>query len=359
MAKDFYAILGVQKGASDDEIKKAFRRAAHEHHPDKGGDPVKFKDVNEAYQVLSDKQKRQVYDQYGSAAFDQGGAGAGGPGGFGGFGFDPSGFQGGAGFEDLGDMLGEMFGFGGGRSRREPRGSDIQMDVELTFKEAAFGVAKKLNLYKSSACSRCQGNGAEPGTKLDACKTCQGQGQVRQSQRTPFGTVQMNTTCGTCHGKGKIPERPCATCRGQGTERREQTLEVQIPGGIEDGQALQISGQGEAISGGRPGDLFLRVRVKHDPYFDREGHDVIATVAVPFSLLALGGDLEVETLDGKQVVQVSESTNPGAVLTLRGKGIPYGRGSRGNHLLTLTVQLPNKLTKEQRDSLDQLRKSGL
>lgn len=362
MPKDYYAILGVQKGASDDEVKKAFRRAAHEHHPDKGGDPAKFKDINEAYQVLSDKQKRQMYDQFGSAAFEQGGPGAGGPGGFGGFGggfgFDPSGFQG-AGFEDLGDVLGEMFGFGGGRTRRESRGADIQMDVELSFKEAAFGVTKKLSLYKTAACSRCKGEGAEPGTKIDTCKTCSGQGQVRQMQRTMLGTIQMNVTCGACHGKGRVPEKPCTQCRGQGIERREHSLEVQIPAGIEDGQALQIGGQGEAVPHGRSGDLYLRVHVKGDPYFDRDGHDVLSTVSVPFSLLALGGELEVETLDGKQVVTVAEATNPGAVLTLRGKGIPYGRGSRGNHLLTLTVELPRRFTDEQRTGLEQLRKNGL
>ncbi len=366
MPKDYYAILGVQKGASADELKKAFRRLAHEHHPDKGGDPAKFKDVNEAYQVLGDPEKRKMYDQFGSAAFEQGGMG-GGPGGFGGFGgggfgFDFSqGFQG-AGFEDLGDMLGEMFGFGGGGSGRgkQARGQSIEMDVELTFKEAAFGVEKEVKLYKPSTCNTCKGNGAEPGSSLGTCRVCHGQGRVQQAQRTMFGTIQVATTCGTCHGTGKIPEKPCHTCKGNGVERREETLRVRIPAGMESGQGLEVEGAGEAAPhGGRPGNLILRVRVKPDPYLTRDGHDIRSTVTVPFSLLALGGTVVVETLDGKETIGIGEATQPGTVMTLRGKGILYGRGGRGNHYLTITAEMPKKLSREQRELLQSLKEQGM
>jgi len=361
MSKDYYAILGVQKNASQDEIKKAFRRLAHEHHPDKGGDSAKFKDINEAYQVLGDDKKRGMYDQYGSGVFEQGGAGGpGGPGfgGFGGFDVNFNGFDGDLG--DLGDVLGEMFGFGG-RHARQAHGKDIEVDVELTLKEAAFGVDRELRLYKDATCSHCHGNGAESGTKLETCATCQGSGKMRRAQRTMLGTIQTVVTCETCQGRGQKPEKVCTKCKGTGVERLDQRLGVQIPGGLDTGEAIKVPGQGEAAPyGGKTGDLYVRIRVKSDPRFTREGNNVVSTVSVPYSTLVLGGSIETETLDGTATVKIPEATNPGTVITLRGKGIPYIRShGRGDQLVRITTEAPKKPTREQRDALDQLKRAGL
>lgn len=364
MSKDYYQILGVSKTASEDEIKKAFRRLAHEHHPDKGGEDKKFKDINEAYQILGDKQKRQTYDQFGSQAFENGGS-TGSPfgngfGGFGGQGF-PGGFQAGD-FGDLGDILGEMFGMGGSRrSRTTGRGKDIEMDVELAFKEAAFGVDRSIKLYKHSSCSRCQGNGAEPGTKIEDCKTCQGSGQVTQAQRTMFGTIQTAVVCSTCHGRGKKPEKDCHQCRGLGVERREELISVHIPAGIDNEEVIKVQGQGEgAAYGGKAGDLFLRVRVKPDPRFVREGNDIHSDFIIPFSIMALGGTATVETLDGHEAIKIHEGTTAGTVITLRGKGVPFLRGrGRGDHQVRMIPDVPKHLTKEQKRLLDELKREGL
>lgn len=364
MAKDYYAILGVTKSATDEEMKKAFRRLAHEHHPDKGGDANKFKDLNEAYQILSDKKKRAAYDQFGSSAFEQGG---GGPGGFGGFGggsqgFDFSGFQG-QDLGDLGDVLGEMFGFGGrsSRSSRTSRGKDIEVDVQLSFREAAFGVEKSISLYRHLTCARCNGAGAEPGTSIKTCVTCQGAGQVSQLRQTMFGTMQNVAICSDCHGRGKKPEKVCVTCRGVGLDRQEQEVRIQIPAGLSSEEAIRITGQGEgAPYGGTAGDLFVRVRVKPDPFFKREDHDVLTEVSVPFSLLSLGGSCEVETLDGKEKVDVPSGTPSGMTFVLRGKGIPYLRSNgRGHHRVTLILETIKKLTREQRELIEQLKKQGM
>lgn len=358
--KDYYAILGVSKTASDDEVKKAFRRLAHEHHPDKGGDPSKFKDINEAYQILSDQQKRATYDRFGSGAFENGGAGPGGFGGFGGPGFD---FNFNAGdMGDLGDILGEMFGFAsqGQTSARPKRGRHIEMDVELTFREAIFGAEKSVKLYRQTNCATCKGDGAEPGSKIENCKTCSGTGQIKQAQKTMFGVFHSVTACKDCHGRGKKPEKPCHTCRGLGVEKREENLNLRIPAGVDAGTVLQVDGQGETPPyGGKAGDLLVRVHVKADSKFEREGHDVMSIESVPFSILALGGSIEVETVDGKEWVDVHEGTPTGTVLTLKGKGVPFQRGGRGNQLIRLEADVPRKLSKEQKQLLDQLRNTGL
>ncbi len=361
MAKDYYVILGVSKTASDDDIKKAFRRLAHTHHPDKGGDAVRFKDINEAYQILSDKKKRAAYDQFGSAAFEQGGAGPGPGGGFGGFDF--SGFDG-QDFGDLGDVLGEMFGFGGrrgGRSGQPARGKDIEVDVSLTFREVAFGVEKVIRLYRHTQCSRCHGDGAESGSTVKTCATCKGEGQVRQLRQTMFGTMQTVATCQDCHGRGKKPEKMCTLCRGTGLERREEDVRLPIPAGIASEEAIRVSGQGEgAPYGGIPGDLFIRVRVQADPVFRREDHDVLSEKTVPFTLLALGGKIDVPILDGQISIDIPAGTPSGTTFTLRGKGIPYLRSSgRGNHRVTVILDTPRKLQREQRELLERLRTEGL
>jgi molecular chaperone DnaJ len=360
MPKDFYQILGVPKTASDDEIKKAFRRLAHEHHPDKGGDQQKFKDVNEAYQVLGDKQKRATYDKFGSAAFDQN-AGFGGAQGFGGFQGGFGGFNMNMGDVDLGEMFGEMFGFGGGRTRGPKRGNDIETEVTLDFLESVKGATKKIKLYKNVACAICKGSGGEPGAKMETCKTCKGKGQTQQATRTIFGTFQTVATCPECAGKGERPSILCKHCKGTGAERKTEELDIPVPAGISDGEAIRITGGGEFPgSGGNAGDLLVHVRVKHHPLFSREGNDVISTERVPYSLLALGGDIEIDTVDGKGVLHVPEATEPGTVFHVRGKGFaPVRGGSRGDHLVTIQPFVQKKLSREQKEALNRLREAGL
>lgn len=365
MAKDYYAILGVPKTASPDEIKKAFRRLAHEHHPDKGGDDKKFKDVNEAYQVLGDPKKRATYDQFGSAAFEQGG-GAQGPGGFG---FDFSGFggQGFGGFDpadlgDLGDVLGEMFGFGraGGRARA-PRGQDIQVEVNLGFQEMVFGVSKTISLYKYESCSACQGTGAKEG-KRSSCKTCQGAGQVRQAQRTMFGIIQTMATCSDCRGTGTVPETPCSVCKGTGVERKETSLTVELPPGLQTGDALKVERQGDRpATGGDPGDLYVRVRVAEDARFERDDHDLLAEEEVAYSTFVLGGTVSVQGVEGALEARIDPGTPVGTVLTFNNEGIRYGRGakSRGDLRVRLSAAVPKKPSKEQKEAAESLKRLGL
>ncbi|MBI4592505.1 molecular chaperone DnaJ [Candidatus Uhrbacteria bacterium] len=347
MAKDYYKTLGVDKGASQDDIKKAFRKLAHQYHPDKaGGDEAKFKEANEAYQVLSDEKKRAQYDQLGSAAFD-------GSGGFGGQGFGGfSGFQGGAGFEDLGDIFGDLFG--GGRSRsRERRGSDIQVDMELTFNESIFGVNKEVELTKTDTCDRCGGTGGEPGEAMETCKDCDGNGVQIGVQRTVFGNIQTKHTCATCQGTGEMPKKPCKTCHGQGVERKKQTLTVTIPSGVENGSMLRVRAQGEAIKGGQTGDLFVRLHVPKDRHFERDGATLLTEATIGFTQAALGDTIGVETVDGSVDLKIPAGTQSGAQFRLRGKGVPHNRG-RGDQIVNVTVRTPEKLSREQKRLLEDL-----
>lgn len=354
MAKDYYATLGVSKSASQDEIKAAFRKAAHTHHPDKGGDESKFKEVNEAYQVLGDAEKRAKYDQFGSAAFD--GSGGGGP--FGGAGFDFSQF-GGAGFDpsqfgDLGDILGGMFGGGGRRGSNKPHGQDIAVDLALTFKESVFGVEKEIPLAKFYHCDRCGGVGAEPGTGMKKCHTCNGQGYTVTQQRTFFGTVQARTACGTCHGAGEVPEKSCTTCNGKGVAHARKTIRVTIPAGVEDGMQIRVRGQGEAIGrGGEPGDLYLRMHVQKDARFTRDGDTLYGARDIGFTQAALGDEVEVDTVDGKVSMKIPAGTQSGDELRLRGKGVVRGSG-RGDQIVVIRVVTPKKLSRHERELLEGL-----
>ncbi len=362
-SKDYYAILGVPKTATDDEIKKAFRRLAHEHHPDKGGEQQKFKDVNEAYQVLGDKEKRSKYDQFGSAAFEQGGFGGGGPGGFGGGfgGFDGQNIN----FEDfgdLGDILGGMFGMGGGGGRRgTKRGADIETEITLDFLDAVKGVSRKISLYKHVPCDVCSGSGAEPGAKMEKCTTCSGRGSVQQMARTMFGNIQTNVTCPDCQGRGERPSAICKHCNGIGIERKTKELTLNIPAGINDGEGIQVTGEGEYPGpGGKPGNLLVRVHIKHHPVFSRDGYDVLTNSQVPFSILVLGGEVTIETVEGEGGLKIPEGTQPGTVFKIRNKGIPHLHGSgRGDQLVTVIPLVPKKLSKEQKHLMDELRKAGL
>ncbi len=346
MPKDYYKTLGVEKSASPEDLKKAFRSLAHKYHPDKGGDQEKFKEVNEAYQVLADPQKRAQYDRFGSAAFEQGGqGGAGGfPGGFN--------FSGGAGFEDLSDLFGDMFG--ASRSRSKSRGEDIQVDMTLTFREAAFGLARDIELYKTISCDHCKGSGAEKGSGRKTCGTCNGSGQVTASQRTVFGTFQTRRPCGTCNGQGTIVEKPCAKCRGAGAVKGNRKIKVNIPAGIDDGELVRLSGEGEFGGVGvAPGDLYLRIRVKKDPQFERDGNDLRLTREIGFSTAALGGSIAVATLEGTADLKIPAGTQSGTVIRLRGKGIVDPRsGALGDQYVQIVVKTPEKLSREQKKLLE-------
>ncbi|MHB1316398.1 MAG: molecular chaperone DnaJ [Minisyncoccota bacterium] len=362
--KDYYQILGVSKSASKDEIKKAFRTLAHQHHPDKkGGDAEKFKEINEAYGVLSDDKKKAQYDQFGSA--DAGaGFGGGNPfggqdGGFGGFDF--SGFsQGGQGgsFEfDLGDMFGGMFG-GGGQSRA-PRGSDIQVDLEVSFEDAVFGKEHTFTLQKTSMCDTCSGTGAEKGTELEKCKTCDGKGKVREIKNTIFGQVESASICHTCHGKGKIPKVKCSVCKGHGVHRRPTEIKVKIPAGINSGEMLRLSGSGEAVEGGKSGDLYIKIHVKKHPLFTKSGNDLIMDRKIKLTDAILGITYDIETLDGKITLKIPEGISHGEILKIKGKGVPFDSSRRGDILVRVLVDIPHKLSKNARKAIEELRKEGI
>ena len=360
MAKDYYEILGVSKSASADEIKKAFRKKAHEHHPDKGnGSGDRFKEVNEAYQVLSDTQKRQQYDQYGQT-FDQaarnGGAGFGQQGNPFGGGFDFSGFQqqGGVDF-DLGDIFGDIFG--GQRDSRRSRGIDLEMNITISFEEAVFGVEKTLTLEKQDTCKTCGGNGAKPGTKVITCPKCHGQGQIRTTRRTIFGNIASAVACDRCSGMGKIPEVPCETCKGNGSLRQEKTIAVNIPAGIDNSQRIRISGEGEAgYRGSTPGDLFLVITVTPHKDFKRDGFNLLKELPISFTQAALGAKVIVKTLDGDIELKIPAGTQSYEIFRVKHKGIPHisNPKTRGDLLLTIRAIVPKKLSKKEKEILKSL-----
>jgi molecular chaperone DnaJ len=376
--KDYYKTLGVDKGASKDEIKKAFRKLAHEHHPDKTkNDPTssqKFKEASEAYSVLSDDAKRQQYDTYGSAG--PGGAGFnGGAGGFSGFngaggfgGFDFSGFQqgNGQGFEfDLGDIFGEFFGgrassgrSSGGR-RGEERGSDVSVDLLISFEESIFGVEKSLLITKASKCLTCSGSGAEKGASMKKCEHCGGKGRVTEARRSFFGVVNTSRACEYCHGQGQIPSSKCPTCHGLGVKERAQEIAVKIPAGIEDGQSMRLTGMGEAIPFGVSGDLYVKVHVKQHSHFRKEGNNLVTEQKIKLTQAIIGGDITLKSLDGDLIVSIPEGTNNGDVLRVKGKGVPHGDGRRGDLFIKITIDMPKKLSKEAKKAIEELKREGV
>ncbi len=357
MAKrDYYDVLGVGKDASADEIKKAFRRAAVEHHPDRGGDEAKFKEINEAYEVLKDTDKRKRYDQFGHAGVGNGGAGGGNPfAGFGGAGGQNVNFD----FGDLG--LGDIFssffgeGFGGGGRRsgsRQARGRDVQAGVEISFEQAVFGTEADLHLELDDTCEHCKGTTVEPGYELKTCDQCHGSGQVVTATRTIFGNIQQASVCPKCHGTGKVPEKACSVCRGRGTQPKKQTVQLKIPPGIDDGATIRLREHGEAIANGPKGDLYVNVRVKPHKKFTREGDLILSEEHVDMVGAALGTEIEVETVDGPIRMKVPAGTQSGSDFKLSNHGVPHLRGnSRGAHIVTLTVDTPTKLTKKQQELL--------
>lgn len=351
--KDYYSILGVTKNASEDDIKKAFRKLAHKYHPDKkGGDEQKFKEASEAYAVLSDKKKRAEYDTYGRT-FQGGGS----PGG----GFDFSGFEGFQGFQDFdfGDIFGDMFG--GGASRRgERRGRDISMDIEVTFKESVFGAERRVLITKSGACATCSASGAKPGTDMSTCGTCNGQGSVRESRATFFGTFASVRECTTCEGRGKIPKETCRTCGGRGVVKAQEEIKIHIPAGIRDGEMIRMPSRGEAIKGGSAGDLYVKVHVKHDARYERDGVHIATTLALKVTDAMLGATYTVETLDGPVPVSIPAGISHGEVIRVKGKGVPVGKGGeRGDFLVRITINLPSKLSRRAKELLEELRGEGV
>lgn len=352
--RDFYEVLGVKKGASEDELKKAYRKLAKENHPDlHPGDKeceARFKEINEAYEVLSDPDKRAKYDQFGHAAFDPSQ-------GFGGGGF--GGFEGFGGFGDIfSDIFGGGFGFGGGggRNPNAPRkGDNLRATVNIKFEEAAFGVKKEVFVSKIEQCPDCKGTGCAEGTTAEVCPDCKGSGTVMSTKRTPFGMVQSSEQCPKCKGRGKIIHSPCKTCRGMGSVRRQHKVTVSVPAGIDDGQTISLRGQGNAgLNGGPAGDLLITVLVQPHARFERDGASILLDQEVSFAQAALGAEVEVPTLDGKVKLNIPEGTQTGTTFRLKGKGVPFLRnGGRGDQFVTVKVAVPRGLSSAQKDALRQ------
>ena len=357
--KDYYDLLGLEKTASENDIKKAYRKLAMKYHPDKFSNASekekkeaeeKFKEVNEAYQVLSDADKRAKYDRFGHAAFENGGGGAGGFGGFGGF----------EGFGNAEDIFSSFFGggggfggFGGGRQRGPEPGADLRVDVTLTLEEVAKGVEKEINYRRQAKCKTCNGTGAESGSNLKTCDKCNGTGKIKVTQRTVFGNFQSVEECDKCKGKGKIPEKKCKSCNGTGLERETVKKTVKIPIGIEDGQRLRLSGMGDASTEGGPnGDLYIFIHVKEHDFFVRHGDDIICEIPITFAKAALGGEIDIPTLKGKKSIKIPAGTQNGKVFRLKGEGINNPRGYvPGDQLVKIIIEVPTNLTDDQQELL--------
>ncbi|MDF2839258.1 MAG: molecular chaperone DnaJ [Clostridia bacterium] len=348
--RDYYEVLGINKGASEDEIKKAFRGLAKKHHPDvnQGNkeSEAKFKEINEAYEVLSDKDKKAKYDQFGHAGVDSNGFGGAGAGGFGG------GF---GGFEDIFDIFSNLGGYGSsGRSKNGPRqGADLKYEVEIDFKEAAFGVKKEINITRSEKCEECKGSGAKAGSAVDTCKKCGGTGEVRYAQNTVFGRVVNVRPCDDCHGEGKIIKEPCPKCVGRGTVRKNKKITIEIPAGVDNGSVMPLRGEGEpGEKGGPKGDLYIYFRVKPHSLFKRDGMNLFCEIPISFVQATMGAEISVPTLEGQEQFEIPEGTQTGTTFKLKGQGIPSLRSkARGDLYFTVKVDIPRKLSDKQKEAL--------
>ncbi len=358
--RDYYEVLGVSKNASADELKKAFRRAAVEHHPDKGGDEAKFKEINEAYDVLKDSAKRQRYDQFGHAGVG-GAAGGGNP--FEGFNGQGQNINFDFGDLGLGDIFGSFFGGGQGQQRHQNRGNDVETQVEISFEKAVFGTEVDLNLNLEDSCEHCKGTTVEPGHELKTCDTCKGSGQTVRVMQTMFGNIQQATVCNTCHGRGKVPEKVCSVCNGKGTQRKKQQITLKIPAGVDDGAVIRLRDHGQAIANGPKGNLYVHIRVQSHKHFTREGDLILSEEFVGMVDAALGTEIEVATVDGPIKMKVPAGTQSGTDFKLSNHGVPHLRkDTRGAHIVTIVVQTPTKLSKHQQELLQQFnqnKKSGL
>ena len=370
--KDYYQILGISKNASSEDVKKAFHKLAHKHHPNKGGDEKKFKEINEAYQILSNKEKRDQYDRFGRV-FE---------GGVGGEQNADSGFTWGwnwgnnAGpgsepevdfdFEGLGDIFGDLFGFGQNRREKKGRnikkGKDINIDIEVSLEEILSGATKKFFLKKMVPCARCKGMGAEPGTSINECFSCRGTGEVQQIKRTIFGSFTHSAICPECGGEGYRPGKFCNVCKGEGRIKKEEEIEIFIPAGVDTNQVIRVEEKGDAgRKGGKPGNLYARILVKKHPVFDRKGDDLYISLPISFSQAALGSEIEIPTLEKKGIIlKIPSGTESGEVLRVSGKGIPhFSSYGRGNLYVELVVKTPKKLTKKQKELLERMREEGI
>lgn len=361
MAKrDYYEVLGVGKNASADEIKKSFRRLAVQYHPDKeGGDEAKFKEINEAYEVLKDDKKRQRYDQFGHAGVG-GASGGGNPfEGFSGFGGQGQNINFDFGDLGLGDIFGSFFGGGQSRSQRQARGRDVETNLEITFEQAVFGTQVDLNLNLDDECEHCKGTTVEPGHELKTCDRCKGSGQVTSVTQTIFGNIQQAAICPTCHGKGKIPEKVCSLCQGKGTQRKKQEIGLKIPAGIDDGATIRLRERGEAIANGPKGDLYVNVRVKPHKKFTREGDIILSEESIDMVDAALGTEINVQTVDGPIKMKIPAGTQSGTDFKLSSHGVPHMKSeSRGPHIVTVSVDIPTRLSKKQQELLQEFKQSN-
>lgn len=360
MAKDYYNVLGVEKKASPEDIKKAFRRLAHKYHPDKGGgDEAKFKEITEAYSILGDDKKRREYDTYGQA-FPGGNPGAGqaGAGGMGGFDF--SGFQG-ADFDinDIFSGFGDIFGAQGGRGGK-PRGRDISIDIEIDFKDSIFGTKRSVLLAKVATCDLCHGSGGKPGTEMSTCATCNGSGRVHETRRSILGSFASVRTCPTCEGSGKVPKEKCPECKGNGVLRKEEEMAISIPAGIESGEMIRMPGKGEAVKAGIAGDLYVKVHVKAHKLFRKDGPNLVMQLPIKLTDALLGTTVSIETLEGKTLeVTVPPMKRPEEILRVRGKGVPTSGTTRGDLLIQIEAALPQKLSSKAKKAVEELKSEGL
>jgi len=350
MSKDYYDILGIQKSASKDEVKKAFRKKAAEHHPDKKtGNEEKYKEVTEAYAVLGDDKKKAEYDTYGQSFNGAGGAG------------NP--FGGGNPFGDAGvefDMndIFSQFGFGGGQRQQARRGRDISIDINLKFEDAVFGVTRKVLLTKTNTCSTCDGNGAKPGTSLSDCSTCNGQGRVREQRQSFMGPVDTVRECNTCNGTGKVPKERCGTCAGAGVARTEEEIGIKIPAGIQNGEVIRMTGRGEAIPGGQPGDLYIKIHADAHKTIKRDGTTLSSVLPIKLTDALLGATYSVETLDGNVDIKIPAGVTHGELIRIKEKGVPSDRG-RGDFMVRVSVETPKKLSRKARKLVEELQGEGI
>ncbi len=363
-SKNYYDILGLDKKATQDDVKKAFRKLAQKHHPDKGGNEAKFKEITEAYSILSDEKKRREYDSYGQT-FPGGGPGAQGAG-MGGFdfsnfqGFNSAG-MGGVEF-DISDLFGGMAGdiFGNGARRGVKRGRDISLDIEITFKDSILGAKRSVLITKVGKCDICEGTGAKPKTEMETCKTCNGVGSIRESRSSVFGPIMTDRVCPNCEGAGKVPKEKCVNCGGRGVVRKEQEINIVIPAGMDDGEMIRMPSQGEAVKGGASGDLYVKVHVKPHAVFRKEGANLVMNLPVKLTDALLGTTVTVTTIDDKALeVKVPPMQNPEETLRVRGKGVAYPDGGTGDLLIRATTTLPRKLSSKAKKAIEELRSEGL
>jgi molecular chaperone DnaJ len=352
--KNYYEVLGIDKKASKEDIKKAFHKLAHKFHPDKKeGDAERFKEVSEAYSVLSDEKKRAEYDSYGRTF--SGGA----SGGFNAEDFDFSqfrdAFQGGFSF-DFSDIFSDVFSGGSPRTRR---GRDISIDLELSFRESIFGTKRTVLLAKTSPCETCKGSGAKPGSDIVTCAHCNGTGKIHETTNSFFGSITVQSICRHCHGTGKVPKEKCSTCRGEGVYKKQEEIEIMVPPGIEGGEMIRLGGLGEAAPGGTSGDLYVKVHVQIDPRFKKDGQNLITELSVKLTDVLLGAEYKITTLDGEEVVSIPQGVSHGEVLTIRGRGVPSPRGKRGDLHVRVRINLPQKLSRSAKGLIEKLREEGI